>query len=83
LIFNGVDQEYLHHLRRVFLCFEAVLGLKVNLAKSELIPVDNVDDVDALADILDCKVFSLPLKFLDLPWPPIRPCLFGTMLLKR
>jgi hypothetical protein len=62
LIFNGVDPEYLHHLRRVFLCFEAILGLKVNLAKSELIPVDNVDDVDALADILGCKVSSLQFR---------------------
>lgn len=51
----------------MFLCFKVLLGSKVNLAKSELIPVDNVDDVDGLADILGCKVSSLPLMYLDLP----------------
>jgi hypothetical protein len=51
----------------LLLCFEAVLGLKVNLAKSVLVPVDNVDNVDWLTIILGCEVFSLPLKYLGLP----------------
>jgi hypothetical protein len=32
LIFNGVNPDHLCHLRCLFLCFEAILGLKVNLA---------------------------------------------------
>jgi hypothetical protein len=47
--------------------FEAASGLKVNLAKSVLIPVDNVQQVDYLASILRCEVASLPLDYLGLP----------------
>jgi len=32
-IFNRVDSDHLHHLRCLVLCFEAVSGLEVNLAK--------------------------------------------------
>jgi hypothetical protein len=49
----------------LFLCFETVSGLKINLAKSELVLVGNVD-VDGLADILGCVVASLPLKYFSL-----------------
>jgi hypothetical protein len=49
LIFCKVDSNNLRHLRCLFLCFEVVSGLKVNSAKSELVPVGNVDDVDGLA----------------------------------
>jgi hypothetical protein len=44
-----------------------VSGLKINLAKSELVPVGDVDDVAGLAGIMACEVVSLPLKYLDLP----------------
>jgi hypothetical protein len=67
LIFSGADPDHLRHLRCLFLCFEAVSGLKVNLAKSELVPVGNVDDVDGLAGIMGCGVSPLPLKYLGLP----------------
>ncbi|XP_042969128.1 uncharacterized protein LOC122301820 [Carya illinoinensis] len=42
-------------------------GLKVNLGKSELVPVGVVSNILNLASILDCKVSSLPLKYLGLP----------------
>jgi hypothetical protein len=48
----------------LFLCFEAVSGLKINLAKSVLVVVGCVD---GLASILGCGVSSLPLKYLGLP----------------
>jgi len=50
----------------LFLSFEAVSGLKINLAKSVLIPVGCLDNVDGLAGILGCVVSSLPLKYLGL-----------------
>jgi hypothetical protein len=43
-----------------------VLGLKTNFAKSELVPVGNVDNVSKLTGILGCGVASLPLKYLGL-----------------
>jgi hypothetical protein len=66
LIFCGVDLNHLGNLRSFFLLFEAVLGLKTNLAKSELVPVGSVDIVAGLAWILGCGVGSLPLKYLGL-----------------
>jgi hypothetical protein len=37
------------------------------LAKSNLIPVGNVDQVERLADIIGCGIASLPVKYLGLP----------------
>jgi hypothetical protein len=48
------------------LCFEAASSLKINLAKSKLVPVGNVDHVEGLAGILRCGVSSLPVKYLGL-----------------
>jgi hypothetical protein len=47
--------------------FEAVSGLKVNLAKSELIPVGNIDLVGRLAEILGCGVSNMLVKYHSLP----------------
>jgi hypothetical protein len=47
--------------------FEAVSGLKINLAKSVLVPVGAVDNLDELASVLGCGVSSLPIKYLGLP----------------
>jgi hypothetical protein len=41
--------------------------LKINLAKSKLVPVGNVENVVGLAGILGCSVSSLHLKYLGLP----------------
>ncbi|KAJ9703978.1 hypothetical protein PVL29_005315 [Vitis rotundifolia] len=55
-----------------FLCwllmwFEAISGLKVNLDKSELIPVGRVENVDDLACELGCKVRWLSSTYLGMP----------------
>ncbi|RVW34586.1 hypothetical protein CK203_079340 [Vitis vinifera] len=42
-------------------------GLKINLAKSEIIPVGEVDEIDELAMELGCKVGPLPSQYLGLP----------------
>jgi hypothetical protein len=67
LIFCEANSEQLRHLRCIFLCFEAVSGLKINLAKSEIVLVGEVGDVEGLACILGCRVSSLPMKYLGLP----------------
>jgi hypothetical protein len=51
----------------LFLCFEAVLSLKIDLSKSELVLVGDVDNMVGLAVIMGCGVSSLPFKYLDLP----------------
>jgi hypothetical protein len=57
----------LRHLGSISLLFEAVSGLKVNLTKSNLIPVGNIDQVERLADIIGCGIACLPAKYLGLP----------------
>lgn len=47
--------------------FEAISGLKINLAKSVLVPMGNVDNVVKLANILGCGTSFLPLKYLGMP----------------
>ena len=49
------------------LCFQAFTGLKVNVGKSEIIPVGEVGNIDDLASILNCRVGSLPMKYLGMP----------------
>ncbi|XP_028072352.1 uncharacterized protein LOC114274588 [Camellia sinensis] len=68
LIFCGVDVDQIGYLRFVFLCFEVVLVLRVNLAKSELILVGKVARIPVLEAILGCKVASLPVSYLGLPF---------------
>jgi len=67
LVFYVAIPNHLRHLRVLFLSFEAVSGLKINLAKSVLVPIGYVDNMDELAGILGCGVSSLTLKYLDLP----------------
>jgi hypothetical protein len=46
LVFCGANPDHLRYLRVYFLAFEGVSGLKVNLSKSELVPVGNVVDAE-------------------------------------
>jgi len=79
LVFCGANLDHFHFLQIVFffvfvfcffvflfLFFEAISGLKINMAKSMLVPVGNVVNMDDLAGILGCGVSSLPLKYLGL-----------------
>ena len=96
LIFCGVDQIQLVYLRWLLMWFEALSGLRINLSKSEIIPVERVDGYEALAAELGCKVGSLLASYLGLPlgaphnsivvWDPIeerfgKGSLFGNISL--
>ncbi len=67
IVFCDADPEQLLHLRMVLSCFEAVTGLGVNMAKSELVLVGHVLNLSLLADILCCRIGSLPMSYLGLP----------------
>ncbi|RVW45179.1 putative ribonuclease H protein [Vitis vinifera] len=45
----------------------AASGLRMNLAKSEIIPVGEVEEIQELAVELGCRVGSLPSHYLGLP----------------
>jgi hypothetical protein len=66
LIFCEANLYYCRHLCCLFFCFEAVSRLKINLAKSELVVVDSVEDVEGFVSILSCRVSSLPMNYLGL-----------------
>ena len=51
----------------VLIFFEAITGLKVNVGKSEIVPVGDAGDLNGLARILCCKVGSLPMRYLGMP----------------
>jgi hypothetical protein len=51
----------------LFLCFVAVSGLRINLAKSELVLIGNVMNVQGLASVLGLRVSSMPMKYRVLP----------------
>jgi hypothetical protein len=46
-----------------FLMFKVVSGLKINLSKSEMVPVG---DVEGLTSIIGCRMASMPMKYLGL-----------------
>jgi len=51
----------------LLLCFQVVTGLKVNVAKSEMVPIGEVNNVNALAEILGCRVGAMPMTYLGMP----------------
>ena len=54
-------------MRMLLLCFQAVTGLKVNVSKTELVPIGEVNNVHALAEILGYRIGSLPMTYLSMP----------------
>ncbi|RVX22063.1 putative ribonuclease H protein [Vitis vinifera] len=67
LVFCQASQHQLTYLSWLLMWFEAVSGMRINLDKSELIPVGRVVDIDDLAFDFGCKVGSLPSTYLGLP----------------
>jgi hypothetical protein len=67
LIFCEASSEQVLYVRLILLCFEAVSGLRVNLGKSVIVAIGEVENIGALANILGCSVAGLPMKYLGLP----------------
>ncbi|RVW73596.1 hypothetical protein CK203_056989 [Vitis vinifera] len=64
---DGASQDHLTYLSWLLMWFEAMLGLRINLEKSELIPVGRVENIDDLALDFGCRLGSLPSTYLGLP----------------
>ena len=67
IVFCDADPKQLLQLRMVLSCFEAVTGLGINMGKSELVPMGEVNNMPQLADILCCRVGVLPMTYLGMP----------------
>ena len=48
ILFCDANVEQILQIRLLLLCFQFVTGLKVNVQKSEMVPIRDVDDVHAI-----------------------------------
>lgn len=64
--------------------FQGSFLFKNKFGKSELVPVGDVRNVEALAFILGCNVAQLPMIYLSLPWDrDLNLRKFGPLFLTR
>ena len=68
LVFCKDSKDQMAHLGGILLWFEALSGLKINLDKSSVLAMGNVDDIEGLATELSCSTGILPTIYLGLPW---------------
>jgi hypothetical protein len=62
LIFLIVDSKIVDAFKMLVIDFENISGLKMNYTKSKLVPLNLLESEGTqLANILDCKVTSLPI----------------------
>ena len=67
LVFCEESLDQMTYLSWLLMWFEACSGLKINLEKSELIPMGRVQVIKDLALELGCKGGGLPACYLGLP----------------
>ena len=67
IILCEARKENLTFLSWILAWFEATSGLRINLAKTELIPIEEVEEIDEMTVELGCRVGSLPTVYLGLP----------------
>ena len=66
VLFCEASREQLLFIRLALSFFQAFTSLKVNVRKSEIVSVGEVRNIGALANILRCRVGSLPMKYLGM-----------------
>ena len=67
ILFCDASREQLLSIRLALTCFQAFTDLKVNVGKSEIVPIGEVSNYQTLANILQCRVGSLPMTYLEMP----------------
>ncbi|RVX20838.1 LINE-1 retrotransposable element ORF2 protein [Vitis vinifera] len=70
IVFYEARKEHLTHLSWILFWFEVASGLRINLDKSEIIPVGEVEEMEEMAAELGCRVGSMPSVYLGLPLGP-------------
>ena len=65
LLFLDNDLAHATNLKTILTCFEQVSGMRINYTKSELIPINIVeDDFRPFVSVLECKGVNSPLNIL-------------------
>ena len=67
ILFCEPKQNQMAYLSWLLMWFKAISRLKVNLTKSEIIPVGSVVNMEVLANEIGCKIGALPSSYLGLP----------------
>ena len=67
ILFCDTNPQHMMYIRLVLTFFEAVTSLRVNMSKSEMVPVGVVPNLRVLADIMGCRIGSLPMSYLGMP----------------
>jgi len=67
ILFWDASREQLLSIRLTLTCFQAFTSLKVNVGKSEIVPIGEVSNIQTLANILQCRMGSLPMIYLGMP----------------
>ena len=67
LIFCEPVAEQISYIRVILVLFEAVSGLRVDWGKGSLFPVNEVQQIQNLANILGCRVDQMPTTYLGMP----------------
>lgn len=68
LLFYESDRRILLNIICILMGFQAVLGLNINLSKSEMVRLRSEGDPNGLTRAPGCKVVSLPITYLGLPF---------------
>ena len=73
IIMVELNDSSITNLKFLLLCFEALLGLKINFSKSEAIVTGvPAEEAQRVAHLLNCSLGSFPLKYLGLPISPLK-----------
>ena len=67
ILFCDADMSQLLYVQMVLTCFEVATGLRVNMSKSKMVPVGEVQNMSELAESLCCRIGELPLSYLGMP----------------
>ena len=68
ILFCDAMKEQLLDIRMVIIFFKAIIGLKVNIGKSEIVPMGMVGSLNALASVLGCNIGRLLIVYLGMPF---------------
>ncbi len=66
-MFCEVDPVQLMYIILVLTSFETMIGLKVNMTKSEMIPIGELPNLPVMTDNLCCQIGELPMNYLHMP----------------
>ncbi|KAJ4776087.1 RNA-directed DNA polymerase (reverse transcriptase)-related family protein [Rhynchospora pubera] len=74
LLFSSAEEQAVQILKQTLLLFSNASGLRINLAKSNLVPLNLEDHMaQTIKDSLQCQLASLPITYLGLPLTSKKP----------